>query len=194
MRKSENFVDGLFSNNPLFVFVLGACPTLAVSSTTFGGIAIGLCTMFVLLFSSFTVSLIKNLIPYKIEITTSLIIIATYTAVVQSLLYTFYPLLYERIGIYCPLIVANVVILRRVTLFSIDNSIFASTIDALGNGMGFILALFLLSSIRELLGCGRWFDIQLIDEDYISSLFVLAPGSLITLGLLVALFKSVKKA
>jgi Na+-translocating ferredoxin:NAD+ oxidoreductase subunit E len=194
MSNSKPFFDGLISNNPVLVFVLGACPTLAVTNNLVGGLSIAVCTFFVLLCSNITISVIKRLIPTKVEITTALLIIATYTAVVQLVFYAYFPLTYDKLGIYCPLIVTNVVILRRAAIFAVEESVVASFFDALGNGFGFVIALALLSSIRELLGTGRLFEQQIFPEEYGSSLIIMAPGALIVFGFLIAFFKSISSS
>jgi electron transport complex protein RnfE len=194
MSNSKSFFEGVVSNNPVFVFVLGACPTLAVTNTAIGGLSIALCTALVLLLSNFTISLIKGLIPTKVEITTSLLIIATFTAVIQLIFYSQLPLLYDKVGIYCPLIITNVVLLRRAIMFAVEETVMASIFDALGNGIGFIVALTLLSGIRELLGTGRLFEYQVFSENFGTSLIAMAPGALIVLGLIIAFFNSVKRA
>jgi electron transport complex protein RnfE len=193
MSNSKSFFEGLISNNPVFVFVLGACPTLAVTNNAMGGLSIAICTFLVLLFSNLTISSIKRTIPNKVEITTSLLIIATYTAVTQLIFYAHFPLMYDKIGIYCPLIVTNVVVLRRATMFAVEESIIASFFDALGNGLGFVTALVLLSAIREVLGTGRLFEHQLFSENFGTSLLIMAPGALIALGFLIAFFNTIKQ-
>ncbi|MFC2169052.1 electron transport complex subunit RsxE [Acidobacteriota bacterium] len=187
----EEYIKGLWQENPVFRQLLGLCPTLAVTNGVINGIAMGLATSFVLIFSSLVVSSIKKVIPSQVRIASYIVIIATFVTVADRFLQAFFPPISKSLGPYVPLIVVNCVILGRQEAFSSKNSIGRSLIDALGMSTGFVLALLLLSSIRELLGAGTFLGIQVLGawfEPWI--IMILPPGAFITLGILlgIALF------
>lgn len=187
----ENFLKGIVRENPVFVLLLGLCPTLGVTSSAFNGLGMGVATVFVLVMSNLVVSLIKNLIPDKVRIPAFIVIIASFVTVVQLLMEAYTPALYDQLGLFIPLIVVNCIVLGRAEAFASRNSVVSSLIDGLGMGIGFTMALTLLGAIRELLGSLSIFGFQLIEGDGIL-VFILAPGAFITLGFLIALMNWLK--
>jgi len=155
---TEEFIKGLWRENPIFRQLLGMCPTLAVTNAVVNGLAMGLATAFVLIFSSIVVSSIKKLIPSQVRIACYIVIIATFVTMADRFLAAFFPPISKSLGPYVPLIVVNCIILGRQEAFSSRNSVGRSLIDALGMSLGFILALLLLSAIREILGAGTFYN------------------------------------
>jgi electron transport complex protein RnfE len=184
----QDFLKGLWQENPIFRQMLGMCPTLAVSNAVINGIAMGLATAFVLIFSSFLISLIKKLIPNQVRIACYVVIIATFVTIADRFLAAFFPPISKSLGPFVPLIVVNCIILGRAEAFASKNSPGRSVIDALGMSAGFILALLILSSIREVLGRGTVLGYQVMGswfEPWV--IMVLPPGAFITLGVLMAI-------
>jgi len=193
MNQWKNFTKGFIKESPTFVLVLGMCPTLAVTSSAINGLGMGLATTFVLIMSNVFISLVKNVIPDKVKIPSFIVIIAAFVTIVQLTMQAYVPSLYKSLGIFIPLIVVNCIVLGRAEAFASKNSIWSSAIDGLGMGLGFSFALVLLGSIREILGSGKIFNIALYSENYVTLLFVLAPGAFIVLGYLIALINRLKK-
>jgi len=187
----ENFLKGIVRENPVFVLLLGLCPTLGVTSSAFNGLGMGVATVFVLVMSNLVVSLIRNIIPDKVRIPAFIVIIASFVTVVQLLMEAYTPALHEQLGLFIPLIVVNCIVLGRAEAFASRNSVGSSLIDGLGMGVGFTMALTLLGAIRELLGSLSIFGFQLIEGDGML-VFILAPGAFITLGFLIALMNWLK--
>ncbi|AHW60696.1 electron transport complex protein RnfE [Draconibacterium orientale] len=193
MNQWKNFSKGFLKENPVFVLLLGMCPTLGVTSSAINGLGMGLATTFVLLMSNIVVSLVKNAIPEKVRIPSFIVIIAAFVTVVQLLMQAFVPALYKSLGLFIPLIVVNCIVLGRAEAFASKNNVVSSAIDGLGIGLGFTFALVLLGSIREILGSGKLFNITIYPENYVTLVFVLAPGAFIVLGYLIALINRMKK-
>ncbi|WP_319480359.1 electron transport complex subunit E [uncultured Draconibacterium sp.] len=193
MNQWKNFSKGFLKENPVFVLLLGMCPTLGVTSSAINGLGMGLATTFVLLMSNIVVSLVKNAIPEKVRIPSFIVIIAAFVTVVQLLMQAFVPALYKSLGLFIPLIVVNCIVLGRAEAFASKNNVGSSAIDGLGIGLGFTFALVLLGSIREILGSGKLFNITIYPENYVTLVFVLAPGAFIVLGYLIALINRMKK-
>lgn len=189
LNHKENFLKGIIKENPVFVMLLGMCPTLGVTSSAFNGLGMGLATLFVLLMSNIVVSLIKSQIPIKVRIPAFIVIIASFVTVVEMVLEAFIPFLYEQLGIFIPLIVVNCLILGRAEAFASKNNLIASIIDALGMGMGFVIALTALGATREILGNGSIFELRFLSEDANTLiLFILPPGAFIALAYLAIVF------
>ncbi len=185
----ENFLKGLLKENPVFVMLLGMCPTLGVTTTAFNGLGMGMATLFVLLMSNIVVSLIKSQVPEKVRIPAFIVIIASFVTLVEMILEAYIPFLYEQLGIFIPLIVVNCLILGRAEAFASKNNLTSSVVDALGMGTGFILALTALGATREILGNGSIFDLRLVSEEANTLiLFILPPGAFLALAYLAALF------
>lgn len=188
---SKEFIKGLWKNNPVFIQVLGMCPTLAVTVSAINGIAMALATTFVLVFSSFIVSLIRKLIPSQVRIAAYILIIATFVTIVDLVMKAQFPELSKSLGPYIPLIVVNCLILGRQEAFSSKNTVGRSVIDALGMGTGFLLALFVLGGIREILGSRTLLGFQVMPDFYEPWLIMILPaGAFLTLGLLMGLSNS----
>jgi electron transport complex protein RnfE len=194
MNQWKNFSKGFIKENPVFVLVLGMCPTLGVTSSAINGLGMGLATTFVLMMSNIAISLVKNVIPDKVRIPSFIVIIAAFVTVVQLTMQAYVPALYKSLGLFIPLIVVNCIVLGRAEAFASKNTIVSSAIDGLGIGLGFSFALVLLGGIREILGSGKLFNITLYSENYVTLLFVLAPGAFIVLGYLIALINRIRKS
>lgn len=188
----QNFLKGIIKDNPVFVMLLGMCPTLGVTSSAFNGLGMGIATLFVLLMSNIVVSLVKAQIPSKVRIPAFIIIIASFVTIVEMVLEAFIPFLYEQLGIFIPLIVVNCLILGRAEAFASKNNLMPSIIDALGMGIGFTIALTVLGAVRETLGSGSLFDFRMVSEDASTLiLFILPPGAFIALAYLSILFNKI---
>lgn len=194
MNQIKNLTKGLIRENPVFMLLLGMCPTLGVSSSAINGLGMGLATTFVLVMANIVVSLVKNQIPDKVRIPAFIVIIATFVTVVELVMQAYVPALFESLGLFIPLIVVNCIVLGRAEAFASKNNLISSLFDGLGMGLGFSFALTLLGGMREILGSGRIFNIAIFPEDYVMLLFVLAPGAFIVLGYLIAIINKVKKA
>lgn len=188
------FLNGFIKENPTFVLVLGMCPTLATTSSAINGLSMGLATAFVLLGSNVVVSLFKSIIPDNVRIPAYVVIIATFVTVVEMSMQAYLPALYESLGLFIPLIVVNCIVLGRAEAFAAKNSVLKSSLDGLGMGLGFSMALTMLGTIREVLGTGKAFGFTLFPDSYGMLLFVLAPGAFIALGYLIAVMSKLKKA
>lgn len=193
MNQWKNFSKGFIKENPVFVLLLGMCPTLGVTSSAINGLGMGLATTFVLIMSNIVVSLVKDFIPEKVRIPSFIVIIATFVTIVQLAMQAYLPSLYKSLGLFIPLIVVNCIVLGRAEAFASKNTLVSSAIDGLGIGLGFSFALVLLGGIREILGSGKIFDITLYSENYVTLLFVLSPGAFIVLGYLIAIINRIKK-
>ncbi|MBU4253568.1 MAG: electron transport complex subunit RsxE [Acidobacteria bacterium] len=185
---TQEYLKGLWDENPVFRQLLGMCPILAVTNAVINGIAMGLATAFVLVLSSLVVSSIKKLIPSQVRIASYIVVIATFVTMADRFLAAYFPPLSKSLGPYVPLIVVNCIILGRQEAFSSKNSIGRSMIDALGMSTGFILALLTLSSIREILGTGTFLGHQVLGAWFKPWIIMILPaGAFITLGILLAL-------
>lgn len=193
MSKLSIMMNGIIKENPTFVLLLGMCPTLGTTTSAINGLGMGLATTFVLLCSNTVISLLKRLIPDMVRIPSFIVIIATFVTVLQMLLQAYVPSLYESLGLFIPLIVVNCIVLGRAEAFAAKNSPFDSLLDGIGMGLGFTLALTLLGSVREILGSGKIFGLQMWGEEYGCLAFVLAPGAFLALGYLVAIINKMKK-
>ncbi len=185
------FLKGLWDENPVFRQLLGMCPTLAVTGTVITGIAMSLATTFVLILSSLVVASIKKLIPAQVRIASYIVVIASFVTIADQVLKAYFYPISEALGPYVPLIVVNCIILGRQEAFSSKNSVGRSFIDALGMSSGFILALLVLSSIREVLGAGTFLGYQVMGSWFKPWIIMILPaGAFITLGILlgIALF------
>lgn len=194
MNQVDNFTKGFFRENPILVLLLGACPTLAVTSSAINGLGMGLATTFVLFMSNVFISMIKGFVPDKVRIPAFIVVIASFVTIVDLLMQGYTPALSKQLGIFIPLIVVNCIVLGRAEAFAAKNNVFSSMIDGLGMGLGFSMALVVLGGIREILGSGSIFGYKFIAESADGILvFILAPGAFITLGFLIALLKKINK-
>lgn len=179
--------NGIIDENPTFNQVLGMCPTLAVTTSAINGIGMGISTTVVLMMSNFFISVLRKYIPSKIRIPAFIIIIATFVSIISMLMKAFLPSLDKSLGIFIPLIVVNCIILARAESFASKNKPLLSVADGFGMGIGFTLALFLLGSIREVLGNGTIFDIRIFGESFKPAIMmILPPGAFLALGFLLA--------
>ena len=191
----NNFKNGIIVTNPVFVLLLGLCPTLAVSTSLENGIGMSGAVLFVLLGSNIIVALIRKWTPNTVRIPVFIVIIATFVTVVELFMKAYFPPLARSLGIYVPLIVVNCIILGRAEAFASKNSISDSIADAFGIGVGFALAIMLISLIREVLGSGKMilFDNEIFSipgfSDNPISIFILPMGAFLVMGLLLALFR-----
>jgi electron transport complex protein RnfE len=193
MSQIQNFTKGFIKENPVFVLLLGMCPTLGTTSSALNGLGMGLATTFVLVMSNMVISMIKDFIPDKVRIPSFIVIIASFVTVVQLTMQAYTPALYESLGLFIPLIVVNCIVLGRAEAFASKNTIWSSVIDGLGMGLGFAFALTLLGAARELLGSSAVFGIDLAKGD-LMLVFILAPGGFIVLGYLIAIINKLNKA
>ena len=185
--------NGILTENPTFVLVLGLCPTLAVTSSASNGFGMGLAATAVLMGSNVMISMIRKFIPDEIRIPAFIVVIAGFVTIIQLLISAYAPALDKSLGIFIPLIVVNCIILARAEAFAFKNGVIESLFDGIGMGLGFTFALTFIGSIRELLGNGTVFNFSLIPSFYQPALLViLAPGGFITLGILIALFRNLQ--
>lgn len=187
------FINGIVKDNPVFVLLLGMCPTLATTSSAINGMGMGLATMFVLVCSNLVIASLKNFIPDLVRIPAFIVIIATFVTIVEMVMNAYMPALADSLGIFIPLIVVNCIVLGRAEAFAAKNTVLSSLFDGVGIGLGFTLALTLLGVVREFMGSGRMFSVSFFPEDFGVTLFVLAPGAFIALGYLVAIFNKLQR-
>lgn len=179
----QDLQRGIWSENPVLVQMLGLCPALAVTNTVKNSLAMGLATFFVLFCSSFLVSTFRRLIPQEIRISTYVLFIATFVTIADMALEALVPEIHAALGAFIALIVVNCIILGRQEAFASKNSVGRSLLDAVGTGVGFIIALFLLGALREVLGYGTFFDIPIFGDNYEPwIIFILPPGGFLTIG------------
>ena len=189
----ERLYNGIIKENPTFVLMLGMCPTLAVTTSAINGMGMGLTTMCVLIGSNFVISLLRKVIPDKVRIPAYIVIVASMVTVVQLLLEAYLPSLYETLGIYIPLIVVNCIILGRAESYASKNNPILSIFDGMGMGLGFTVALTCIGLVRELLGSGCAFNIQVLPSTYEPiTIFIMAPGAFFVLACLTAIQNKLK--
>ena len=194
MGKLKIFLKGLWEENPVFRLLLGMCPTLAVTGYLSNAIAMGLAVIFVLVCSSFTISSLRRFIPEEVRIPVFVVIIATFVTLADYYLRANFPVISKNLGPYVPLIVVNCIILGRQEAFASKNPVFLSVLDALGMGIGFSLALIILSSIREILGAGTILGIPILGSRFLPWLVLtLPPGAFLTLGALLGFIQFLEK-
>ncbi|MCQ2960257.1 MAG: electron transport complex subunit E [Bacteroidales bacterium] len=194
MADIKNLTRGIIKENPIFVLLLGMCPTLGVTTSGTNGLGMGLATMFVLILSNLFISLLKNLIPDKVRIPAFIVIIASFVTIVQLLMEAYVPSLYEQLGLYIPLIVVNCIILGRAEAFANKNGVIDSIFDGIGMGLGFTMSLTLLGLVRELLGAGTIFNYNIfnlfgISDPQMMLVFILPPGAFLVLAYLIAIIR-----
>ncbi len=185
--------NGIWAENPLFVLVLGTCPTLAVTTSAINGIGMGLATTAVLIFSNLIISLMRNIIPAKVRLPAEIVVVASLVTICDMMMEAFTPDLYEALGIFIPLIVVNCIILGRAEAFAMKNEPMDSLFDGLGMGIGFTVALTLIGACRELLGAGSIFGAKIMPAGFTPiSIFVLAPGAFFVFAALTAIQNKLK--
>jgi len=190
----KDFVKGLWKENPVFVQVLGMCPTLAVTTKAIFGLSMGLATTFVVVASSVVISLIRKFVPEQVRIPMFTVVIATFVTAADYFLKANFFEISKALGPYVPLIVVNCVILGRAEAFASKNGAGRSFLDALGMGIGFTFALIILGSVREILGAGTLFGYRVLWQGFMNWIVMVLPaGAFITLGLLVGVFNVIDK-
>ena len=183
-------LNGIFKENPTFALVLGMCPTIAVTTSAENGLSMGLAAMCVLIGSNIAISALRRIIPDEIRIPAFIVVIAGFVTVLQLVIAAWFPALDAKLGIFIPLIVVNCIILARAEAFASKNGILASAADGLGMGLGFTLALIVIGGVREIVGAGTFFGLNLFGGLYEPALLaILAPGGFITLGILMGIFR-----
>ena len=194
MNAVEILKKAIFKENGVLVLLIGLCPTLAVSTMAENAIGMGAATTFVLLGSGIVISLIRRAIPNKVRIPCYIVLIASFTVIVQMIVEAFAYSLYQSLGIFLPLIAVNCIIFARAEIFSSKNKVFPSIIDAIGTGIGFTLALLIIASIREILGSGMWFGMEipwLVNNS--AMIFAYAPGGFIVFACIIAVINKITK-
>jgi electron transport complex protein RnfE len=192
----KTFKNGLLDENPTFVQLLGMCPTLAVTTSAINGMGMGLATMVVLIGSNLAISLLRKVIPDKIRIPAFIVLIATFVTIIDMFMHAYAYSLYKSLGLFIPLIVVNCLILGRAESFASKQPAMPAIVDAVGMGLGFTGALTILGAIRELLGAGSLFGLDVLGAGFKPVLvMILPPGAFLALGLLIGLinFVSMKK-
>jgi electron transport complex protein RnfE len=193
-QSTDEFIKGLWKDNPVFVQVLGMCPVLAVSNTAINALAMGLATAFVLLMSNILVSSLRNFIPKEVRIASYILIIATFVTITDYAIQAISVELHKSLGAFISLIVVNCLILSRAEAFASKNTIGKSIMDALGMGLGFVFALFCLGMVREILGNGTFFNYPVFPGGFQEWIVMILPaGGFFTLALWLLLFNSFKQ-
>ena len=194
MSFGNELLKGIWKENPLFVIVLGTCPTLAVSTSVENGIGMGIAATFVLVCSNIVVAAVRKYVPDSVRIAVYIVIIASFVTIVDLVMSAYFRTLYQALGIFIPLIVVNCIILGRAEAFASRNSIFLSIADGIGMGGGFTLALLMIGTVRELLGNGSILGYNLLGTSYVPMLvMILPPGAFLTYGALTAVVNSFKR-
>ncbi|MBP5447937.1 MAG: electron transport complex subunit E [Treponema sp.] len=187
MKALNIFTNGIVKENPLLVLSIGLCSSLAVTTSVFNGLGMGLSMTFVLLMSEIIISLFRKLIPSAIRLPIFIIVIAAFTTIVQLLLQAYVPALSDSLGVFIPLIVVNCIIMGRVEAFSSKNNTGLAILDALGMGIGYTWVLIAISLVRELLGSGKIFGYEIFAEENAIGFFSGAPGGFFVFGIMIAI-------
>ena len=196
MKLWNEFIKGLWRENPIFRLVLGMCPTLAVTTSVENALGMGLAASFVLICSNIVISAVRKFIPGKVRIPCFIVVIATFVTIVDLIMHAYVPALHKSLGLFIPLIVVNCIILGRAEAFASKHPIVLSTVDGIGMGIGFTLGLAVLGACREILGNGTitiWGDLQFAIPGFDPILLlILAPGGFIALGCLLGLMNHIQ--
>ncbi|HEY8362714.1 MAG TPA: electron transport complex subunit E [Tissierellaceae bacterium] len=194
MKLSKVFKNGIIDDNPIFVQLIGMCSTLAITTSVTNSIAMGLAVIAVLVGSNFVISLIRNVIPDKIRIPAFIVVIATFVTMVDMFMHAYAPTLYQALGIFIPLIVVNCIIFARAEAFASKNGVLASIVDGFGMGIGYTIAICVLSAIREVFGSGTFLGIRILPESYQPvGILIMPPGAFIVLGMLIGIINLARK-
>ena len=189
----ERIYNGVVKENPTFVLMLGMCPTLAVTTSATNGVGMGLSTTAVLVMSNMLISMLRKIIPDSVRMPAFIVVVASFVTIVDFLLEGFIPSLYDSLGLYIPLIVVNCIILGRAESYASKNPVLPSIFDGIGLGLGFTIGLTCIGIVRELLGSGKIFNMQVLPDSYEPlTIFILAPGAFFVLAGLVALQNKLK--
>jgi len=191
MKKNSSLsliIKGLLFENPVFILILGTCPTLATTTSVKGAVSMGLAAMAVLICSNIVISALRKLIPDTVRIPCYIIVIAGFVTVVEMLIHAYLPDIYELLGVYLALITVNCIILGRAEMFAGKNSVAKSAFDGIGMGLGFTVALFMISTVREIFGAASFWGIAIpFMEEFKISVLVQAPGGMMVYGFMIAL-------
>jgi electron transport complex protein RnfE len=192
--KWKVFTNGIIRENPVLRLVLGCCSALALTTTVSGAVGMGLAMTFVLVCSNIAISALRKVIPAKVHLPCYIVIIATFVTVVEMILHAYMPSLFTTLGVYLDLIVVNCIILGRAEMFACKNTVGDSLLDGLGMGIGYTLTMFLMSSIREVIGSGTWLGFKIL-PDAVDRMVVMnsAPGGFFVFGCLMALCVWIEK-
>ena len=194
MKRLSILLKGIINENPVLVLVLVTCPTLATTTQASNALGMGLAATVVLLCSNVCISALRKVIPNKVRIPCYIVLIAGFVTIVQMIVKAYAPALDSALGIYLPLIVVNCIILGRAEMFANKNTVANSALDAIGMGIGFTLTLFVMSSIREILGSGTWYGMPVpFLKDNSIAIFTMAPGGFAVFGCLIALVNKISK-
>ncbi len=188
----SQFKDSAIINNPTFIQALGMCPTLATTTSAVNALGMGLAATAVLILSNVIISLLRKIIPSQVRIASYIVIISGAVTAIELLMKAYLVDLYDALGIFIPLIVVNCIILARAEAFASKNNVLLSLVDGLATGLGFTGALFIIGCIREFLGSGSIFGFVITPEQFHATIFVMAPGAFLTLGMLMALVQKLK--
>jgi electron transport complex protein RnfE len=197
----QTLTNGIIKENPVLVMLLGICPVLAVTTTFINGLGMGIATTFVLICSNITICLLKNIIPVQVRLPCYIVIIAGFVTLVEKILAAYVPALYDSLGLFLPLIAVNCVVFGRAELFASkkENNAWLSSLDGLGTGIGFTLALVLMGGIREILGSGTLLDgtdlikhLPIISETPMI-IFILPAGGFFTYAMIIAVMNKLTK-
>ncbi|MDO9527977.1 MAG: electron transport complex subunit E [Syntrophales bacterium] len=195
MDIAKEFTKGLWAEIPPFRFVLGLCPTLAVTKTVETGIGMGLMLTFVLVFSNILISSLRKVIPSRVRIACFIVVIATFVVIVELVSQAYTYGLYQKLGIFIPLIVVNCIVLGRAEAFASKNGVVASIADGLGMGLGFTISLAVLAGIREVFGAGTFYGINVMGPSFEPFTFMVsAPGAFVCLGIILCIMNLFGKA
>ncbi len=187
MNKMQNLIKGIVKENPVLVLLLGTCPTLATSTSILNALGMGVAATAVLIGSNFVISLLRNVIPDKVRIPSYIVVIADFVTVVEMVMHAFVPGLYSALGVFLSLIVVNCIILGRAEMYASKNGVVDSVLDAVGMGIGFTLALFLMATVREVFGAGTFMGMAIpFLKNYTIPILTQAPGGFFVFGLLIA--------
>ncbi|MCX5750388.1 MAG: electron transport complex subunit E [Candidatus Saganbacteria bacterium] len=193
MSYKEDFVNGIFRENPVLRLMIGLCPTLAVSTSAINALGMSIATAFVLIFSNLFTALLRKIIPDEIRIPVFIIIVSTFVTISDYIMQAYTPDLYKALGVFIPLIVVNCIILGRVEAYAYKNPVINSTLDGIGMSLGFAIILTSIGIIREILGAGTILGITLFSPDLAAIVMILPPGAFITIGFLMALLNKLEK-
>lgn len=196
-ERMQVLTKGFFKENPVFIIMLGLCPTLGVTTQVVNGIGMGLSVIFVLVFSNIFIAMLKNIIPNSVRIPAYIVIIAAFVTIVEMVMHAYAPSIYQALGIFLPLIVVNCIILARAEAFASKNPVLGAAIDGMGMGIGFTIALVTVSAFRELLGNGSLLGVNLLGQGFAASpvlVMILPPGGFLTLGLIIAGLNKLRRA
>jgi len=192
MNQWKNFTKGFFRESPTFALFLGMCPVLGVTTSASNGLGMGLATTFVLFMSNIVVSLIKSFIPDKVRIPAYIVLIASFVTIVELVMQAYVPDLFDSLGVFIPLIVVNCILLGRAEAFASKHDILSAGIDGLSMGLGFTLALIIIGCVREFLGSGSLFGLEIYPGNGIL-LFILPPGAFLALAYVIVIINRIRK-